>query len=118
MKQFNFVLISVAFIAFNALSAVAAEMADMPGMKKEANQAAAGQIHKGQGTVNRVDANAGKINLSHGPIPSLNWPGMTMDFRVKDKSILKKIQPGMAVNFELEKTSSGAYQIIQITPSK
>jgi Cu(I)/Ag(I) efflux system protein CusF len=33
--------------------------------------AAEGEAHKGQGTVNRVDANAGKINLTHGPIPGL-----------------------------------------------
>lgn len=38
---------------------------------------------RGQGTVNGIDAKTGKVNLSHGPIASLNWPAMTMGFPVR-----------------------------------
>ena len=46
-----------------------------------------------------VDAKAGKINLSHGPIASLDWPGMTMDFDVQDMALLTDLKPGQKVTF-------------------
>jgi len=81
-------------------------------------QAAESQAHKGQGTVNRVDANAGKVNLTHGPIPSLKWPGMTMDFAVKDKQALAKLKAGQKVEFKVAEQSKGQYVITEIAPVK
>ena len=80
--------------------------------------AADGAIHNGQGTVNRVDANAGKLNMTHGPILSLKWPGMTMDFTVKDKQVLKAVRPGQKVEFKLSEQSKGEYVISEIVPAK
>ncbi|HJX18426.1 MAG TPA: copper-binding protein [Acidiferrobacterales bacterium] len=77
----------------------------------------AASIHKGEGTVHRVDAAAGKLNMTHGPIKSLKWPGMTMDFRVKDKAVLTGIKPGQQVEFDLEKSDS-QYVITRITPAR
>ena len=88
------------------------EMKDMPGM---GNQMSA--THRGQGTVNGVDTQTGKVKISHGPIESLNWPAMTMGFPVKDAAMLESIKPGMKVDFDLEK-SDGKYRITNITPSK
>lgn len=81
-------------------------------------QAADSAAHTGQGTVNRVDANAGKVNLTHGPIPSLKWPGMTMDFTVKDKRVLGGVKPGQKVEFKLSEQSRGQYVITDIVPAK
>lgn len=103
-------------------------MHDMPGMQgmdmgdmKGHNMSGMGDqkqsAHRGQGTVNSIDAEAGKINLSHGPIQSLGWPNMTMDFPIKDAAMLKGIQSGTKVDFELEKTQNG-YRITQLTPVK
>lgn len=103
-------------------------MHDMPGMQgmdmgdmKGHNMSGMGDqkqsAHRGQGTVNSIDAEAGKINLSHGPIQSLGWPNMTMDFPIKDAAMLKGIQSGTKVDFELEKTQNG-YRIMQLTPVK
>lgn len=88
-----------------------ADMDGMHGMKDQMQN-----THRGQGTVNGIDAKAGKVNLSHGPIASLNWPAMTMGFPVKDAAMLEGIQPGMKVDFELEKTDGG-YRIVSIKPS-
>jgi Cu(I)/Ag(I) efflux system membrane fusion protein len=79
--------------------------------------AAAAQVHKGEGTVHHVNVPAGKVNMAHGPIKSLNWPAMTMDFRVKDKAVLAGLKPGQRVEFELEK-SGGQYVITRITTAK
>lgn len=75
-------------------------------------------VHQGQGTVNRVDAQAGKLNMTHGPIPSLKWPGMTMDFTVKDKRVLGGVKPGQKVEFKLSEQSRGQYVITDIAPAK
>ena len=94
-------------------------MHNMPGMKdhvmpsaKEKTQDT--QTHRGQGTVNAVDVAAGKVNLTHEPLASLGWKGMTMDFSVQNPALLKNLKPGAQVNFELQK-SGGAYLITRIT---
>jgi Cu/Ag efflux protein CusF len=74
------------------------------------------QAHQGSGTVHKVDANAGKINITHGPIESLGWPGMTMDLPVKNKADLAKIKPGQSVTFVLEKDTKGQYVITELKP--
>lgn len=102
MKRMNLAISTLALLALAALPARAAE----------------GPVHKGQGTVNRVDANAGKVNMTHGPIPTLKWPGMTMDFAVKDKQALGKIKPGQKVEFKVGEEPKGQYVITEITPAK
>ena len=94
-------------------------MHNMPAMKDHAMPSATGktqdaQTHRGQGTVNSIDVAAGKLNLTHEPIASLGWKGMTMDFSVQNPALLKNLKPGAQVNFELQK-SGGAYLITRIT---
>lgn len=72
--------------------------------------------HRGEGTVHKVDATAGKFNMTHGPITSLNWPAMTMDFKVKDKAILKDIKPGQKVEITIVQESRGDFYVTQIKP--
>lgn len=83
----------------------------------EGTQQFAAQVHQGRGIVNKMDSDAGKVNINHEPIKSLKWPKMTMDFNVEDKSALAGIKPGMKVDFELAKIGSG-YRITRIAPAK
>jgi len=55
--------------------------------------------HTGTGVVKSVDAAAGSVTLAHEPIKSLNWPAMTMAFKVKDKKLLDDAKPGKKVQF-------------------
>ncbi len=118
MKRITVTLAPFAFLALAALPVHGAEMKDMPGMKMDAGKAAADQAHKGQGTVNSVDAKAGKVNLTHGPIAALKWPGMTMDFAVSDPQALAKLKPGQKVEFKLVEKTKGQYVITEIAPEK
>jgi Cu(I)/Ag(I) efflux system protein CusF len=59
------------------------------------------ESHKGTGVVTNVDRAGGKVTLKHEPIQSLNWPGMTMAFTVKDKAMLDKVAKDKKVEFEL-----------------
>lgn len=79
---------------------------------------AAQPSHHGQGVVNRVDVPNKKINLTHGPIKSLGWMGMTMDFQVKDAALLKGIEAGQKVTFEVVNEGPGKYFVTRITPQK
>ncbi|HEU4350519.1 MAG TPA: copper-binding protein [Burkholderiales bacterium] len=63
--------------------------------------AGAQQVHKATGVVTGIDRSAGKVTLKHDPIASLNWPGMTMAFAVKDKALLDKLAKDKKVEFEL-----------------
>lgn len=94
----------------------AENMNGMTGMT--ADKHVAMPLHKGQGSVNKIDVAAGVVNLTHGPIKSLDWMGMTMNFKVKNTANLDKIKVGMKVDFEVSKEPDGAFVITTITPIK
>ncbi|MBN8781226.1 copper-binding protein [Thiobacillus sp.] len=59
------------------------------------------------GVVQQTRPEQGKVKISHEAIPALDWPPMTMFFRVKDKAVLEGIAAGDKVRFELEKGATG-----------
>lgn len=73
---------------------------------------------KGKGVVNSVDPTEHKINVSHGPIPSLGWPAMKMDFAVAPTVDLNAVQAGSQVEFTVGKNEAGLPEIQAIQPVK
>ena len=70
-----------------------------------------------QGEVRKIDEEAGKVTLKHGPIKNLGMDvGMTMTFRVKDPAMLRQVQVGDKVEFEAEQGASG-YTVTKIQKS-
>jgi Cu(I)/Ag(I) efflux system membrane fusion protein len=74
--------------------------------------------HRGKGKVTSVDAAKGRIELEHGPIPSMKWPAMSMGFSVPDKKQLEPLKKGDAVEFEVrgKPAEGGDYVIEKIAP--
>ena len=70
-----------------------------------------------EGEVRKVDKDAAKITLRHGPILNLEMPEMTMVFRVQDPMMLDQMKPGDKVRFAADKLG-GALTITQIEPAK
>ena len=68
------------------------------------------------GEVRRVDKNAKKVTLKHGPIKSLDMPPMTMVFQVRDESILSKLEVGQKIKF-LAEQQQGAYVVTHVAPT-
>src|SRR5688572_23698552 len=66
--------------------------------------------------VRKVDKEAGKITLKHGPIANLDMPAMSMVFRAKDPAMLDKVKAGDKVRFKAEKIQ-GAYTVTEIAPA-
>jgi Cu(I)/Ag(I) efflux system protein CusF len=63
--------------------------------------------------VRKVDLDAKKITLRHGPIPNLDMPPMTMVFQVRDPALLQGIKAGDKVRFSAEKIG-GTYTVTGI----
>ena len=73
--------------------------------------------HRGAGSIDAVDPARATVTLAHGPIASLKWPAMTMDFRVKDPALLRALKPGQKIAFEFIEESAGEYVIVRIQPA-
>ncbi len=89
--------------------------AGAPAAATSAAPAAVG--HKGQGSVDGIDLAAGTVSLNHGPIESLKWPAMTMEFKVANPSLLKDLKPGAPVAFEFVERQPGEWVITSLTPT-
>ena len=56
-----------------------------------------------EGEIRRVDKEAKKLTIKHGPIKNLDMPAMTMVFQVSDPALLDKVKAGDKVKFQAEK---------------
>ena len=55
------------------------------------------------GEIRKVDKDAKKITIKHGPIQNLDMPAMTMVFQVKSPGMLDYFKAGDKVRFSAEK---------------
>ena len=60
----------------------------------------------GKGVVLKVDRANATVKMNHEPIPALNWPKMTMPFRLKEGALADQVKEGDTVEFFLEKSGS------------
>jgi Cu(I)/Ag(I) efflux system protein CusF len=69
--------------------------------------------------VRKIDAEYGKITLTHEAIKSLAMPGMTMVFQIDDKTLFECLAPGDNVKFQVNKigTKPVITAIEKTTPS-
>ncbi|PWB47735.1 MAG: hypothetical protein C3F18_11935 [Nitrosomonadales bacterium] len=72
----------------------------------------------GRGTINRINTEAGSVNISHEAIPAIKWPAMTMDIKVADRKILSGLKSGQVVSFGLSKDPRAGYVISHIETVK
>ena len=78
------------------------KMDDMKGMAKgmDMGKAATQTTHAGQGVVKKINTKSGVVTIAHEPVNSMNWPAMSMGFKVKDAVLLGKLAQGKKVHFE------------------
>jgi len=65
------------------------------------------------GEVRKIDREAGKLTLRHGPILNLEMQGMTMSFRVANPAMLDGLNVGDKVRFVAERVN-GTTLVTQI----
>ena len=75
--------------------------------------------HRVQGTLNAVNAD-GTVNITHGPVETLDWPGMTMDFVLANSSLADNARIGSAITFEIVERKPGEWVItgLQAKPAE
>ncbi|MDO8777240.1 MAG: copper-binding protein [Burkholderiaceae bacterium] len=54
-----------------------------------------------EGVVKKIDKSAGRVILSHGPLPG-GMPAMTMAYRVKEAAWIDKMKEGQKIRFAAE----------------
>ena len=74
------------------------------------------QAAMADGEIRKVDKDAKKITIKHGPLQNLDMPGMTMVFQVRDPAMLEQVKAGDKVRFQAEKVG-GAFTITQLEPA-
>ena len=67
------------------------------------------------GLVKKVDKSAGKLTMSHGPLPN-GMPAMTMAFRVKNPAWLDQLKAGDKVRFMADQIN-GVMTVVQLERS-
>ena len=67
--------------------------------------------------VRKVDKDAKKLTLKHGPIKNLDMPAMTMVFQVKDAALMEKLVAGDKIRFTAEQ-HQGAYVVTGVERNK
>jgi Cu(I)/Ag(I) efflux system membrane fusion protein len=95
-----------------SLRGTTTRMTDMPAPD---SGKATGATHHGTGKVEKIDKD--EITLSHGPIPSLQWGAMTMDFKPPATGLPKNLAVGDTVAFEIRPAQDGMFEIVSISPA-
>jgi len=67
--------------------------------------------HKVDGTLNAIDLANGSVTVSHGPVASLNWPSMKMDFVLANPALVTGLKPGAAVVIEFVERGQGEWVV-------
>ena len=80
----------------------------------EAHEKPASTDHRGTGKLDAIDPQAGTVTITHGPITSLKWPGMTMDFMLANSGLLGSLKPGASIEFTFIERKPGEWVIIKL----
>ncbi len=90
----------IAFLAASPLALGQPKAEEKKGMEMPATMSGkAAVLHTAIGVVKKADAKSGSVTLAHEPVKSLDWPSMTMGFKVKDTMLFDKLVEGKKVEF-------------------
>jgi Cu/Ag efflux protein CusF len=73
----------------------------------------AGSAALAGGEIKKVDKEAGKLTIQHGPLTNLNMPGMTMAFKVQEPSMFDQVKAGDKIRFHVERIN-GAITVTKL----
>ena len=66
--------------------------------------------HLADGEIKKINRDSKKMTIKHGDIKTLDMPGMTMVFQIRDTSLLETFKAGDKVKFVIEKLD-GAFVV-------
>lgn len=78
-----------------------------------------GAMHGGTQAEVTINSMAdGTVNITHGPIPEINWPSMTMDLNILESAEVGDVTVGGDAMMTLEKGEDGMYAIRSLMPKE
>lgn len=81
-----------------------------PAASSPAGKASA--THVAEGKVESVETDG--ITISHGPVPTLKWPPMTMGFSKPNPNAFAEVKPGDTVRFEFKEGGPMGYELLSV----
>ena len=74
--------------------------------------------HRASGRIDDYDPKTGTASIEHGPVDSLKWPAMTMEFKIANEGLLKDLKPGARIDFEFVERGQGEWVVTAVTAVK
>jgi Cu/Ag efflux protein CusF len=74
-----------------------------------------GTSHYALGVLRNVDRSGSAVTVAHEPVAALNWPAMTMQFKVGEPALFERLQLGGRIAFEFV-GEGGGYRIVNAIP--
>jgi Cu(I)/Ag(I) efflux system membrane fusion protein len=94
------------------LKSVLGAMGAVQPMPAAAGASAPTSVYRASGKVESADA--GGITISHGPVPALQWPAMTMGFGKADANAFGTIKPGDTVDFTFKGGGPMDWELVSV----
>lgn len=86
--------------------------ASPPAQTASSPAAKASGTHTAEGKVESVELDS--ITISHGPVPTLKWPSMTMGFSKPNPNAFADVKPGDTVRFEFNEAGPMGYELLSV----
>lgn len=103
MNSITTLAVAALLLATTMVAARTGQPDDHASHHPQAGSAASTDVAKAEGEVRKVDKEAQKLTLRHGPIQNLEMPEMTMVFRVADPSMLDGLETKQKVRFTADR---------------
>ena len=71
-----------------------------------------------KGEVTQIMPAHNMLTINHESVKEWDWPGMVMDFTLASGLDLANVKVGQAIDFEMQKTKAGGYEIIDFKVSE
>lgn len=99
------VVASGQFLLDSEASLAGLQARPITGADAAAKPTAAPALHRSQGRVEQISPTS--VTLSHDPVPALQWPAMTMAFKLASPQLATGVKAGDRVSFAFEQTPGG-----------
>lgn len=112
MRKIYLAGVTALFISLTACGRQPDSTSEQAGAAKEPPEATTAAIYSATGSVTSVSDQ--DVTISHGPVPDLQWPAMTMTFRAPSANLLSGVAPGDRVSFAFREADDG-YVLTSLT---
>ncbi|MFA0380177.1 efflux RND transporter periplasmic adaptor subunit [Vibrio sp. 10N.222.54.A3] len=105
-------IVTSAHFMLDSESSQSADLSRINGVEEEAETVWA------NGEISDVMQGSRMVTINYQPVPEWDWPGMVMNFTFVEGLDMSDVQRGKAIDFEMRKTESGQYEVVDYKVNK